>query len=281
MITKSEIQRIAGALQVAPQIVDHDYALGCFLTFLYEQPHVNRFLIFKGGTALAKCYFRNYRFSEDLDFTVLGGLAPDNVVTCIDTAAKRMFASVGIETSHENIHIELVNDDYGKESIEARVYYQSAWDYGGSKRKILLHLNRDETLVFPPLMLPLFHDYSDEAILPHSTMTVYAKEEILCEKLRAFCGQRKHAIARDIFDMYHLIRTDVDVASVLQAFPQKCNVKSIDWTGIEIDSILKRKGEYQNNWKNNLEYLVPAGWKCSFDDAWEAATELLRKVLVS
>jgi predicted nucleotidyltransferase component of viral defense system len=26
-------------------------------------------LIFKGGTCLRKCYFPNYRFSEDLDFT--------------------------------------------------------------------------------------------------------------------------------------------------------------------------------------------------------------------
>ncbi|WP_394346518.1 nucleotidyl transferase AbiEii/AbiGii toxin family protein [Sphingobacterium psychroaquaticum] len=27
------------------------------------------FLFFKGGTCLSKCYFPNYRFSENLDFT--------------------------------------------------------------------------------------------------------------------------------------------------------------------------------------------------------------------
>jgi predicted nucleotidyltransferase component of viral defense system len=28
-------------------------------------------LAFKGGTALKKCYFGDYRFSEDLDFTLI------------------------------------------------------------------------------------------------------------------------------------------------------------------------------------------------------------------
>jgi hypothetical protein len=30
-------------------------------------------LVFKGGTALKKCYFGNYRFSEDLDFSCMVG----------------------------------------------------------------------------------------------------------------------------------------------------------------------------------------------------------------
>ena len=29
--------------------------------------------IFKGGTCLRKCYYETYRFSEDLDFTVVDG----------------------------------------------------------------------------------------------------------------------------------------------------------------------------------------------------------------
>lgn len=29
--------------------------------------------MFKGGTCLRKCYFETYRFSEDLDFNVVGG----------------------------------------------------------------------------------------------------------------------------------------------------------------------------------------------------------------
>ena len=34
-------------------------------------PELRETLVFKGGTALKKCYFGDYRFSEDLDFSGL------------------------------------------------------------------------------------------------------------------------------------------------------------------------------------------------------------------
>ena len=34
-------------------------------------------LVFKGGTTLGKCYFGDYRFSEDLDFCGLEGMTTD------------------------------------------------------------------------------------------------------------------------------------------------------------------------------------------------------------
>jgi uncharacterized protein len=34
-------------------------------------------LAFKGGTALKRCYFCDYRFSENLDFTLTGEVALD------------------------------------------------------------------------------------------------------------------------------------------------------------------------------------------------------------
>jgi len=36
-------------------------------------PSLRETLVFKGGTALKKCYFGDYRFSEDLDFSGLNG----------------------------------------------------------------------------------------------------------------------------------------------------------------------------------------------------------------
>ena len=37
-------------------------------------PALSSTLVFKGGTALKKCYFGEYRFSEDLDFSSIGAL---------------------------------------------------------------------------------------------------------------------------------------------------------------------------------------------------------------
>src|SRR5699024_5561836 len=53
--------------KVPPDTVDKDYVLGHFLS-VFTQFYENQ-LVFKGGTCLRKCYFEDYRFSEDLDFT--------------------------------------------------------------------------------------------------------------------------------------------------------------------------------------------------------------------
>ena len=61
------------------EIIEKDYILSWILAGISANKKLQNELIFKGGTALKKCYFGNYRFSEDLDFTakediVKGGL---------------------------------------------------------------------------------------------------------------------------------------------------------------------------------------------------------------
>lgn len=46
-----------------------DYAIGHPLIAVAEEPTLASTLVMKGGTALKKLYFGDYRFSEDLDFS--------------------------------------------------------------------------------------------------------------------------------------------------------------------------------------------------------------------
>ena len=55
-------------------VIERDYLLSWVLAGISQVPSLNDTLVFKGGTALRKCYFGNYRFSEDLDFTGLHGI---------------------------------------------------------------------------------------------------------------------------------------------------------------------------------------------------------------
>ena len=57
-------------------ILQQDYILSWILVGLFEHPLLKSGLIFKGGTALKKCYFGEYRFSEDLDFSVTAHCVP-------------------------------------------------------------------------------------------------------------------------------------------------------------------------------------------------------------
>jgi predicted nucleotidyltransferase component of viral defense system len=52
-----------------PRGIERDYVLAWFLTDLAGHPF-REMLVLKGGTALRRRWFVDYRFSEDLDFTL-------------------------------------------------------------------------------------------------------------------------------------------------------------------------------------------------------------------
>src|SRR5438045_11312 len=58
-----------GGRRIPEAVLERDYYLTWFLVGL-SQSKLKDLLIFKGGTALKRCHFGDYRFSEDLDFTL-------------------------------------------------------------------------------------------------------------------------------------------------------------------------------------------------------------------
>jgi predicted nucleotidyltransferase component of viral defense system len=260
-------------------VIDLDYVLGCYLCFLGNQSPTQEKWVFKGGTALRKCYFKEYRFSEDLDFTVFGMVSVEDIRNVLRSANIAVQDTIGIRTDEKEMVVDVIEDDYGKESFEARIYYFGPWDYGGSPRSIRIHSNREESLAFPAHRLSIFHPYSDKEELPAASVKAYSLEEMMVEKLRAFSGQRRQAIPHDIFDLYHLSRNVVSVDRVLEAFPQKCQTKGILLDAIDLDKVMERKSEYENNWQQGLEYLIPTNLKVPFDRAWNTSIRLLEKAV--
>src|SRR5437764_12980521 len=79
-----------GGRRIPEAVLERDYCLAWFLIGLSRTPLRER-LAFKGGTALKRCYFGNYRFSEDLDFT----LRADAPFEGIRQELEQVFAEVG------------------------------------------------------------------------------------------------------------------------------------------------------------------------------------------
>jgi predicted nucleotidyltransferase component of viral defense system len=88
LIAEAEIRRYAAQWGVDPMVVDLDYALGWWLAALYHTAESADLLRFKGGTCLRKCYFADYRFSEDLDFTATATLAPQALMAWVEQATR-------------------------------------------------------------------------------------------------------------------------------------------------------------------------------------------------
>lgn len=79
MIPQSNISRLSnrlaksGGRRIPEAVLERDYCIAWFLIGLSNDPLKSK-LVFKGGMALKRCYFDDYRFSEDLDFTLLSSL---------------------------------------------------------------------------------------------------------------------------------------------------------------------------------------------------------------
>lgn len=69
MIRNAEITKLAHQEGVGARVIEKDYVLSWLLAAIAESELRNQ-LVFKGGTALKRMYYPDYRFSEDLDFTV-------------------------------------------------------------------------------------------------------------------------------------------------------------------------------------------------------------------
>ena len=73
MIPKRELADLRAEWQLSQDVIEKDYLLGWLLAGIANHEVLRRTWIFKGGTCLRKCYYETYRFSEDLDFTIIDG----------------------------------------------------------------------------------------------------------------------------------------------------------------------------------------------------------------
>ncbi len=78
MIQKPEILAVSNEKSLRPDVVEKDYILGWLLAGISAHSLLSETWVFKGGTCLKKCYFDTYRFSEDLDFTLIDPSHIDN-----------------------------------------------------------------------------------------------------------------------------------------------------------------------------------------------------------
>jgi predicted nucleotidyltransferase component of viral defense system len=268
MIPTAEIQRMAGAAGVEPTLVDLDYTLGWILCGLWAQPEVATSWVFKGGTCLRKCFFPGYRFSEDLDFTLTRPLSMEDGRALVSAAAEWVEEATGIELTGQPLRAEVMPAAEEDPGYEFRLYYRGSLPMGGSPRSVQVHLSGGEVIVMPPLSRSLNHPYSDSKEMEAVTLRCYSLSEVLAEKLRAICGQRRYAIARDLYDTHELIRRGTDLREALAILPAKFRAKTLTPPDNLLQIFEARRADFQRDWERNLTPLLPAADRIPFEEAW-------------
>src|ERR1700674_5206003 len=126
MIDKREILEAASSFSLLPSVVEKDYVLGWILAGINAHEELAERWVFKGGTCLKKCYFETYRFSEDLDFTVINPahLSAEFLTRVFGQIATWIYDQSGLEIPADTHRFEIYRNPRGKDSVQGRVGYR-------------------------------------------------------------------------------------------------------------------------------------------------------------
>ncbi len=258
MIPKQEIMDLAREFSLEAKTVEKDYVLGWLLAGIETNVELEDKWIFKGGTCLKKCYFETYRFSEDLDYTLIDEqhLDADFLKENFKQVAAWIYDNVGIEIPSNNIRFDVYQNSAGKISVEGSIYYMGPLQRRGSLARIKLDLTADEVLVLPKSMREVHHPYSDK---PHNGIksNCYSFPEIFAEKIRALA---ERARPRDLYDVIHLYRhadASFSVKTILDVLRKKCEYKKIPLPTMQSLSNHAKLHELESEWGNMLAHQLP------------------------
>jgi len=241
MIRPGEIQLRAREDGVRDQQIEKDYVLSWILKGISENEELLKAIAFKGGTVLKKVYFPDYRYSEDLDFTLL-----NNSLTIeeIFSRFKNTFEYVAEEA---NIPLEITNTNQHEDGgINFYISYTGPLGGQGAHKRIKVDISRSEKLQYEPVMTEVIVKYSD---MEAHRLLCYPLEEVLIEKMRTVMQRMQ---ARDFYDIWFLLEKHrIDAAFHMNEFARKCASKNLNHLDFPA-KLSERLPQYKGRWESSL-----------------------------
>ena len=263
MITHQEIKNLVTEWGLREDVIEKDYVIGWVLWGIGSDPDLSIHWAFKGGTSLKKCYVETWRFSEDLDFTVVPG-GPDKPET-IEPIIKRI-----LERVHDESGIGFSIRPPASKHNETYLYTEGSIYYKGPRNtpnpaRIKLDISGSEKIIRPTILRNISHPYSDSLPTP-AQVRCYAFEEVFAEKLRAM---EERCRPRDLYDIVLLFRRrdlQAEPQLIKSVLEEKCNSKGVPVPTLESIQNSSNKAELVSEWENmlghQLQVLPP------FNDFW-------------
>ena len=247
-------------------VVERDYVLSWILAGISRIPSLKDTLVFKGGTALRKCYFGDYRFSEDLDFSGTEGVPHgDSMERAVREAcdmAERLPGKLDtVEFACER-YVEKRPHPGRQEAftIDARLPWQKK-----VPTRVKVEITMDERILRPVPRRKVIHQY-DEPF--EAEFRVYSLEEVVAEKLCAILQNTDRVKrrgwgrprARDYYDIWRVLGDyggEMDFTDFGSFLREKCSRRDLTFEGTEDffdDDMLAFVGSI---WHRMLEHLTP------------------------
>lgn len=234
-----------GGRRIPEAVLERDYCLSWFLVGLSRTSLVD-FLAFKGGTAIKKCYVPDYRFSEDLDFTMRGVVSSKTIQEHLTLAFVDVERDSGIKLgirrqdrhAHENSHT-------------FTLWYEGPLP-GAVGKETKVDITIRETIVFPvakSLVLKSYDEYED---LPDDArLGVYSINEIAAEKIVALLDPARNE-PRDLYDLWYLSTNKyVDLADLSEAVDLKTKFRKKALSDVK-GGLIRKEARLKRLWHVRL-----------------------------
>jgi len=253
VIPEIEFKENARLFNVPISTIERDYAQNWLLAHLPK-------MAFKGGTGIRKAYIDNYRFSDDLDFTLLEKSNFKDLTNKIKKAIQETKNASGIS------FLDDIKSEEVKNGYVINIYFRILRATGDPlKIKMDITKKENEIIINPIQEKNIIHIYSDKI---NEQINVYTLEEMFAEKVRSLFERTR---PRDLYDVWYLHKKMTFDKSLFQ---NKCKHKKAE---PNIDELGTRKTNYEKTWKSSLQHQLPE--LPSATDVFDEVIEFLKKML--
>jgi predicted nucleotidyltransferase component of viral defense system len=244
MIEQKEINKIATQNRVSDRQIEKDYVISWLLFAISKNKILSKALVFKGGTVLKKAYFEDYRFSEDLDFTIIDESISNEQIfeefnNCFDFIKEEANIDMRIERKKWTIH--------ESESPQFYIDYVASLQGGMGSRDLKIDITRGEILETAFETKTIFRTYSD--LDENFALQCYSLAEVLIEKMTALMGRTE---PRDLYDFWYLTGIEqIKIADYFFEFQSKAKHKGQNPDNF-LGKVLDKESTFKRDWQKKL-----------------------------
>jgi len=262
----NRLHREHGGHRIPEAVLERDYCLAWFLVGL-SQSRLGQILIFKGGTALKRCHFGDYRFSEDLDFTLARPAEFAEIREGLEEVFERVAQASGIRFAFER--------EDRQSHVNSYTFYLNYQGPLPNPNSVKVDITISEVLLFPVEQRPVLRAYPEFEDLPEDRLVaVYGLNEIATEKVVALSDPARNE-PRDLYDLWFLTVEDgVDLSQLVGAIAEKLRFRQKNIAGLE-GRILQKEQRLKALWTGRLGHQIEA--LPEFDEVFRALRRKLRQ----
>ena len=265
-LLSNRLHREHGGRRLPEAVLERDYCLAWFLVGL-SQSRLSELLIFKGGTALKRCHFGDYRFSEDLDFTLARPAQFAEIREGLEEVFERVAQASGIRFAFER--------EDRQRHVNSYTFYLTYQGPLPNPNSVKVDITIAEVLCFPVEQRPVLRAYQEfEDLLEDRAIAVYGLNEIATEKVVALSDPARNE-PRDLYDLWFLtVEAELEFSRLVDAIAEKLCFRQKDIAGLE-DRILKKERRLKALWSGRLGHQIET--LPEFDGVFRAVRRELRQ----